>query len=121
MKEKILHFMQGRYGNDELNVVLLIASVVLNLLSPIARIFSGLGMVCICYAIYRLLSRDIYRRRCENAKIVPYVNFIKAKFKNKGKAKLFMCPKCKRTLRVPKGKGKITLSCPCGEALKRKS
>ena len=121
MKEKILHFMQGRYGNDELNVVLLIASVVLNLLSPIAQIFSGLGMVCICYAIYRMFSKNIYKRRMENAKVVPYVSFIKAKFKNKGQAKLFMCPKCKRTLRVPRGRGKININCPCGNVLKRKS
>ncbi len=121
MKQKLISFMQGRYGNDELNIVLLAAAVILNLLSPIARIFSGLGMVCICYAIYRMFSRNIYKRRSENAKIMPYVSFIKAKFKNKGQSKLFMCPKCKRTLRVPKGKGKITLSCPCGEVLKRKS
>ncbi len=120
MKQKLLSFMQGRYGNDELNIALLILSVILNLLSPIAEIFSGLGMVCICYAIYRMFSKNIYKRRCENAKILPYAAFIKAKFKNKG-YKLFMCPKCKRTLRVPKGKGKITLSCPCGEFLKRKS
>ncbi len=120
MKEKLMRFMQGRYGSDELNVVLLILSVILTLLSPIADIFSGLSMVCICYAIYRIFSRNIYKRRSENAKILPYVSFIKAKFKNKG-YKLFMCPKCKRTLRVPKGKGRITLSCPCGEVLKRKS
>ena len=121
MKQKLMAFMQHRYGNDELNIVLLIASVIFNLLSPIARIFSGLSMVCICYAIYRIFSKNIYQRRCENAKILPYVNFVKAKFKNKGHSKIFMCPKCKRTLRVPKGKGKITLSCPCGEMLKRKS
>lgn len=121
MKQKLISFMQGRYGSDELNIVLLVAAVILNLLSPIARIFSGLGAICICYAIYRMFSRNIYKRRSENAKILPYVSFIKAKFKNKGHSKLFMCPKCKRTLRVPKGKGKITLSCPCGEVLKRKS
>ena len=121
MKEKLMRFMYGRYGSDELNIVLLVSSVVFSLLSPLLGILRGLSMVCLCYAIYRMFSKNIYKRRMENAKIVPYVSFIKAKFKNKGQAKLFMCPKCKRTLRVPKGKGKITLSCPCGEALKRKS
>lgn len=121
MKQRLISFMQGRYGNDELNIVLLISSVILNLLSPVSEIFSGLGAVCICYAIYRMFSKNIYKRRSENAKILPYVSYMKAKFKNKGQAKLFMCPKCKRTLRVPKGQGKITLKCPCGEALKRKS
>ena len=121
MKEKLMRFMQGRYGSDELNITLLVLSVILSILSPVTEIFSGLSMVCLCYAIYRMLSKNIYKRRCENAKIVPYFSFIKAKFKNKGQSKLFMCPKCKRTLRVPKGKGKITLTCPCGEQLKRKS
>lgn len=113
--------MYGRYGSDELNIVLLVASVILNLLAPAGSIFRGLGMVCICYAIYRMFSKNIYKRRQENAKILPYVSFIKAKLKNKGHAKLFMCPKCKRTLRVPKGRGKININCPCGEVLKRKS
>ncbi|MBQ8002840.1 MAG: hypothetical protein IJ297_05295 [Clostridia bacterium] len=121
MKQRLIAFMQGRYGNDELNILLLISSLLLNLLSPISEIFSGLGMVCICYAIYRMFSKNIYQRRCENAKILPYVSFIKAKLKNKGKARLFMCPKCKRTLRIPKGKGKVTVNCPCGNAIKRKS
>lgn len=121
MKEKLMRFMQGRYGSDELNIILLISSVILNLLSPLVQIFSGLSMVCICYAIYRMFSRNIYKRRCENARVAPYVAFVKAKFKNKGQAKIFMCPKCKRTLRVPRGKGKINVNCPCGNVLKRKS
>lgn len=121
MKEKIMRFMYGRYGSDELNIVLLIASVILSLLSPVNSIFRGLSMVCICYAIYRMFSKNIYKRRQENAKIVPYVSFLKAKFKNRGKAKIFMCPRCKKTLRVPRGRGKININCPCGEVLKRKS
>lgn len=121
MKDKLMRFMQGRYGSDELNIALLVASVIFSLLSSVSEIFYGLGMVCICYAIYRMFSRNIYKRRCENAKFVPYVSFIKAKFKNKGQAKLFMCPKCKRTLRIPRGKGKVSINCPCGNTLKRKS
>lgn len=121
MKEKLIRFFSGRYGSDELNVVLLISSVIFSLLSPLLGIFSGLSAVCICYAIYRMLSKNIYQRRCENARILPYVSFVKAKFKNKGQAKIFMCPKCKRTLRVPKGNGKINVNCPCGNTLKRKS
>lgn len=121
MKEKLMRFMYGRYGSDELNIVLLVASVVFSLLSPLLGILRGLSMVCLCYAIYRMFSKNVYKRRMENAKIVPYTSFIKAKFKNKGQAKLFMCPKCKRTLRVPKGRGKININCPCGNTLKRKS
>lgn len=121
MKQRLIQFMQGRYGSDELNICLLIASVILSLLSPVWKLFSALSFVCICYAIFRMFSRNIYKRRQENAKILPYFSFIKAKIKNKGRAKIFMCPKCRKTLRVPKGKGKITVNCPCGNTLKRKS
>lgn len=121
MKEKLMNFMRGRYGNDELNVCLLVLSVVLCILSPVAKIFSSLSLVCLVYIFFRMFSRNIYKRRQENAKIVPYVSFVKAKFKDKGKSRIFMCRKCKRTLRIPKGKGKVTVNCPCGETIKRKS
>lgn len=120
MKQKFMKFMYGRYGNDELNTLLLISSVILTLLSPLVKFFSSLSMVCLVFAIFRMFSKNIYQRRMENAKVVPYISFVKAKFKNKG-YKVFLCPNCKKTLRVPRGKGKITISCPCGHTLKRKS
>ena len=121
MKTKILNFMRNRYGSDELNICLIVLSVLFTFLAPFWRVFSHLSLVCIVFAFYRMFSKNIYKRRAENARIVPYFNFIKAKIKNRGQAKLFMCPKCKTTLRVPKGKGNITLTCLCGEKLKRKS
>ncbi len=121
MKQKLIRFMQGRYGNDELNTCLLILSIVCMLLSPLWRMFSSLSTALIVYAFFRMFSRNIYKRRAENEKILPYFSFVKAKIKNKGAAKLFMCPRCKKTLRIPKGKGQVTINCPCGEKLKRKS
>ena len=113
--------MRGRYGSDELNNLLLVLGVVFTILGHFFKIFSSLSLVCIFYALFRMFSKNIYQRRQENARVAPYWAYIRAKFKNKGQFKLFLCPKCKRTLRVPKGKGNITLSCPCGNSLKRKS
>lgn len=113
--------MQGRYGSDELNICLLILSIVFMLLSPFWKMFSSLSTVLIIYAFFRMFSKNIYKRRIENLRVLPYFNFVKAKFKNFGKAKVFMCPRCKKTLRIPKGKGTVTITCPCGEKLKRKS
>lgn len=121
MKQKIRQFMYGRYGLDELNYTLLVGYLICMLLSNFVSFFSGLGLVCIFYAIYRAFSKNIYQRRMENAKIMPYYSFVKAVFANRKTHKVFLCPKCKRTLRVPKGKGKITLSCPCGNTLHKKS
>ncbi len=121
MKNKLISFMRGRYGSDELNICLLVLTLIFSILGNFFKIFTSLSFVCIIYAIFRMFSKNIYQRRRENAYVAPYISFIRAKFKDKGKNKLFLCPKCKRTLRVPKGKGKITLSCPCGNSLKRKS
>lgn len=121
MRQKLINFMQGRYGSDELNICLIVLAAVFSLLSPLWSMFSSLSMVCIIYALFRMLSKNIYQRRRENAVITPYISFIRAKIKNKGKSRIYLCNKCKRTLRVPRGKGKITINCPCGHSLKRKS
>lgn len=121
MKEKFLRFMYGRYGSDELNICLLVLSILFMLLTPLWRGFSSLSTVLIIYAFFRMLSKNTGKRRMENLRVLPYFNFVKAKFKNFGKAKVFMCPRCKKTLRIPKGKGVVTISCPCGEKIKRKS
>ena len=121
MKQKLMNFMYGRYGNDELNICLLVLYFLCMILSFFFSVFSYIGLIIIIYALYRMFSKNIYKRRQENAKILPYFSFAKAKVNDKGKNKLFMCPKCKRTLRIPKGKGKVTISCPCGNRIKGKS
>ncbi|MGM9552006.1 MAG: hypothetical protein ACI3XA_07105 [Clostridia bacterium] len=121
MKQKIKNFMYGRYGMDLLNVCLLVLCLIFMLLSTFFSPFSSLALVCICYALFRYFSRNIYARRAENNKVLPYISFVKAKFQNRKTHKVFLCPICKRTLRVPKGKGNITLSCPCGNSIKGKS
>lgn len=121
MKQKFINFMYGRNGIDELNVFLLVLYFIFILLSPLNRFFSSLAFVCIFYALFRMFSRNLYARRNENAKILPYNSYIKAKFANRKTHKVFLCSKCKRTLRIPKGKGKVTINCPCGNLLKRKS
>lgn len=121
MKTKLLNFMRGRYGNDELNMCLVVLSAVCMLVGIFIKGFSSLGSAFIVYAFFRMLSKNTQARRRENARVVPYISFVKAKIKTDKSAKVFLCPRCKRTLRVPSGKGKITLSCPCGEKLRRKS
>lgn len=130
MKEKLRSFMSGRYGGDELNYALIIAAVILLVLSHFfwRNALSVLSLAAVIYAFYRTFSKNFEARRRENRKLLsllgvfsPYIRLIKAKINDKGKNRLFLCPDCKRVLRVPKGKGKITLTCPCGNTLKKKS
>lgn len=113
--------MVGRYGGDQLNnafLVLCLLLVVLNWLTR-WRIFMlfGLALLLLCY--FRMFSRNIQARYAENQKFLKFWGPLSAKFRNKSAQfrdrkfhKYLKCPSCKATLRVPRGKGKIHVTCP---------
>lgn len=130
--DSIRRFMYGRYGSDELNVALLIFSVVFSLLNTLlslflhnSRIFGYviypllhlLVMVSIALCMCRALSRNIYKRRQENSRFRILWSCLTDRHN-----RYFRCPKCKQTVRVPKHRGKISIRCPkCGEKFIRKT
>lgn len=130
MALRIQRFMYGRYGGDVLNIVLLIVGLLWSsiwsrtLLWPIAY----LSWVFLGWAIFRTLSRNLVKRRAENEWFLrttrPIKNWFQrviARFKDK-EHRRFSCPKCKQICRVPRGKGKIRITCPqCGETFIRKT
>ncbi len=122
--------MYGRYGADQLSMFLLGVYVVFYLLAGFTGLgfFSIIGMVAILVALIRMLSRRIDQRRAENAKFLKLVSPITGWFKLRRTMHrdrdhaYFKCPNCKQTLRVPKGKGKITITCrSCGTSFQKKS
>lgn len=123
--------MIGRYGPDQLNIALLVLAMVLSLVSSITRwgILMILCYVVLILTILRMMSKNINARRKENDKFIkiwwPVRTKIKAKFeqlKSLKHYKFFKCPGCKKTLRVPRKKGKIQITCPkCGERFIRKT
>ncbi len=121
-------FMYGRYGVDQLSIALLIIGVLLSLISSATNIYfiNLLSMALIILTYFRILSRNTYKRAAENMKFLSFWNPIKEKtwlplkkqfttftkgVKDK-EHKYFTCPSCRQTLRVPKGQGKITVTCP---------
>lgn len=136
MRERIVRFMAGRNGNDQLNRFLLLADVVLLLLSSILSRYSRLGglfyllvLVLLGLTYYRMLSRDLYRRRSENERYLHVKNQLFAKirvlrerWKQRKNYKFFSCPSCKAVMRVPRGRGKIRIVChKCGNSFLGKS
>ena len=127
--EKIRQFMFGRYGNDFLNTALFILGAVISLVFSLFRIPWGGIVSFIPYgiALYRMLSKNYTKRSAENAKFLelsqPWRAFLMKKFRQlqDKEHRYYNCPKCHNTLRVPKGRGKIRISCPhCGkEFIKR--
>jgi DNA-directed RNA polymerase subunit RPC12/RpoP len=117
IKYNLQKFMYGRNGNDEMNKALLISALVLYMLSLINvfKILYFAATVLTVYALYRAFSKDLYNRRKENQKFQSYYNFKKMQFDQRKTHKLFKCKKCSKIVRVPKGKGKIEVTCPsCG-------
>ena len=124
-------FMMGRYGFDELSKSVIIASVICFLISyvPYLRFFYFIGFALILWSYIRLFSKNLDARRRE---LYAYFNFknklksrisLKKRIWNERKThKYFTCPKCKATLRVPKGKGKIAITCrECSHKMIKKS
>lgn len=116
-------FMAGRYGTDRLNMVILCTGLFCSLLSvwvkamPANIIFWALSYGLMIWAIFRTLSRNTYRRYRENRKFLQFFTRLKDR-----QNRYFDCPKCRQLVRVPRGKGKIAITCPrCKEKFIRKT
>ena len=117
------NFMSGRYGTDRLNMAILCAGLVASLLSvwikavPFNLIFWALSYGLMIWAIARSLSRNTYKRYQENRKFLQVFDRLKDR-----EHRYFDCPKCRQMVRVPRGKGKIAITCPrCREKFGKKT
>jgi hypothetical protein len=115
--------MLGRYGTDKLNMVILMAGLVLCVLAVFNRlpildlILTVLSYGLMFWAIFRMLSRNTYKRYQENRKYLRFLERIKDR-----EHRYFDCPRCRQPVRVPKGKGKIAITCPkCQEKFIKKT
>lgn len=119
----INNFMYGRYRGDELNRFLIIVYFIFYALGfiafPYLAIFQLLSTFVFVFILFRALSKNIYARQKELTKYLNIKNkFLsnfklkKQKFENRKTHLYFKCKNCKANLRVPKGKGKIEITCP---------
>ena len=117
-------FMEGRYGTDKLNMTILGVGVALCIISlflgnvPVASLILTTGSYgLMIWAIFRSFSRNTYKRYEENRKYLRFVEKIKDK-----EHRYYACPRCRQTVRVPRGKGKISITCPkCKEKFIKKT
>ena len=130
--------MYGRNGSDQLNVALLIVYLVIWIIGGIVAtvlnniivqyVVNALMSILVVIIFWRMFSKNLNKRRAENAKFLAWWNPIKKHFKG-AKArradtahKYFTCRSCKTVCRVPAGKGKIVITCPkCGAQIKGRS
>jgi len=113
-------FMNGRYGFDQFSQALIFISLFFSVMGSFTR--SGallyLSYIPLVYGVFRILSKNINKRTEENYKVVNMVNSFKIRFlgkrpeKGNQTHKYYNCPSCKQKIRVPIGKGKISITCP---------
>lgn len=122
--------MYGRYGGDQLSWFLLAVYVLLSLLSglPHLGILSWAALAVLVWSFYRMFSRRYDRRRAENARFLslagPAIRWVKMRrtILRDREHRYFRCPNCGQYLRVPRGKGRITINCrSCGVSFEEKS
>ena len=126
MKDKFYRFMQGRYGVDQfakftmgVALVSIVLAIFVNTGSSAGSLLDMLGLVAIVYTYFRIFSRNIAKRAQEDqkylsatAKLRQRLNKEKNMMKQRKDYHIYTCPSCGQKVRIPRGKGKIEISCP---------
>ena len=126
---KIQQFMTGRYGSDQFTWFLSISGIMLSFLSNILRFFRSfyiagkiiyfIGILMILYGLIRAFSKNYEARRKElnwyllvSAKPRAGIKLVANKMRDRKTHRYFKCKNCRTVMRVPKGRGKIEITCP---------
>ena len=117
------NFMAGRYGTDKLNMVILMAGLAVCLVSPFIHsvkvnlLLTAISYALMFWAVFRSFSRNTYKRYQENRKFLQFFDRLKDR-----EHRYYDRPKCRQVVRVPRGKGKIAITCPkCRERFVKKT
>jgi len=141
---RLMQFMRGRYGFDQFGVFLMIFSFIIEIIGNIIRIryVYWAGLALFFYAVFRIFSRNIYKRQNENMRYMRFRSRFGRKryygdrqggyqgsaqwdqqsrqaWKQQGRRRkdktvycYYNCPSCMQQVRVPAGKGKVRITCP---------
>ena len=121
LREKMIRFMQGRYGADAFSKFLSFLAVILMALPLfIPRFpFYILGIAVIIYGYFRMFSKNISKRYQENLLYMKYKNQMtkslrkkKLELAQRKTHHIYRCPQCRQKIRVPRGRGRIAIRCP---------
>lgn len=120
-KQRFLNFFRGIYGNDTLNIALFSLYFVICIINSFARsyILSFIASAVAVYALFRMFSKKIYKRKIENDKFTALAVNVKNRavqayngIRMREKFVYKTCPKCHARLRMTRKRGKHTVKCP---------
>ena len=121
-RERLFRFFSGRNGSDALGRTALFAALALDIANLFLHslILYSVAMLLLGYSLFRVFSRNIYKRRAENQRFCrlfrPIKNFFALRKNKRRDRKTHVykkCPHCKKVLRLPRVLGKHTVKCPC--------
>jgi hypothetical protein len=129
--DKLERFMRGRYGQDELNRVLSGTALALCVVSLLIRqpLLSSLSMALIIICFFRAFSKNTGARFREaesyfrlKAKALGLFSGLASRVRGGMSHRVFSCPSCGQRCRVPKGQGKVRITCKrCGAKFIKKA
>lgn len=118
-RDKLYHFMEGRYGQDDLGRFMMIVMLICVVLSVILRsmLLDLMFWALLIWTYFRMFSRNIPKRYEENRKFLDLKyqlsqNIGSARASRDPMNRIFRCPTCGQRVRVPKGRGRISIHCP---------
>ncbi|MCR4740652.1 MAG: hypothetical protein K5886_10405 [Lachnospiraceae bacterium] len=116
--------MTGRYGMDQYNRFLGGAAFFLIVIGFFVKVLllDAAVLALIGYMYFRVFSKNIPKRYEENRKFLSISGRVTGFMGQKKRMlidmkthHIYKCPTCKQKIRVPRGKGRIEISCPkCG-------
>ena len=119
----LTRFMAGRYGMDQLSRTVLWISMIAAVIAlfiplALARLWIVLvSYIAMFWVIFRTFSRNTYKRYRENRRFLMLIDRIRDR-----QHRYYTCPRCRQPVRVPRGKGKIAITCPkCKEKFVKKT
>lgn len=130
LKYKFQRFMTGRYGTDRFNQFLMVLEMAFLVLSMFGlRPLFWAAIAILVYIYFRMFSKNIAKRTAENQK---YLNLewklrsrlaqMKSRRARRKQYHIYRCPKCRQKLRIPRGRGRIVITCrKCGHEFTKKS
>lgn len=120
-RQRMTRFMYGRYGSDQLSKLYVSLAMVCLMINVFTRLqlFYVAGFLLLIYGTYRSFSKDIAKMSAQNQKYLNWRYQVIVKFNNfkkhwaqRKEYRFYKCPGCKQKVRVPRGRGKIAITCP---------
>lgn len=120
-QRRLSEWLRGRQGPDDLAVFSVNLAIVIVLVNVFARTgwLGWVGLALVAYAMFRIQSRNLGARARENETFLralgpvrPWVQNPRAAWAELRAYKHVRCTSCRQRVRVPRGKGRLRVTCP---------